>query len=289
MTTRSVVNRAWRSSFVALGVLSAVASVFFFTKVRENTALIDEFVRASTRDVSPADTEAVAVALARAIYRHTDRELAPSNLPLYERLESTSFFNTTSAVSLKRGAYGVFGDSHIGRCGTMTRVTLEALHHLGIPARKLQLIGDESGRGGGHTMLEFQVGGRWIVLSPSDDAFVWRTRAGRPATLDEIRADSSIFAQIFEPFPSYPYDFRHTSHIRWAKLPGLVRGFFRLILGERGYERALTPRLYDEPRKLFLLASLAATLGFSLAAVLAKSPGARRLSTPSPRGPSDAR
>jgi hypothetical protein len=145
----------------------------------------------------------------------------------------------------------------------MTRVALEALHRLRVPARKLQLLADEARSVEGHTMLEFRSGDRWLVLSPSDGAFTWRTHGGRIATLEEIQADPTIFAQIFARFPNYPYRFDHPSHIRWAKLPPLLRGAFRLVLGQKGYDEAFTPLLYDQPRRLFLVVALSWTVACS--------------------------
>jgi hypothetical protein len=273
LARRSAGRLSLRNGLIALSVLFAVASVFFYGKLRESAVLVNALVRTSTRGVPEMDTEARAQAVAREVFRRTNREITPGELPLYERLESTSVFNVTSSVSLEYGIFGVTGHSQVGPCGTMTRVTLEALHQLGIPARKLQLLEDESGHSGGHTMLEFRSRGRWLVISPSDQAFVWRRPDGAIATLEEIRANPAIYAQIFELYPNYPYDFRNPRHIRWAKLPPVVRAGFRRVLGQRGYDEALTPRLYDQPRELFLYGSLVAFLGAGLAALLVAKPG----------------
>ena len=272
-------NRVVLRIFVALSLLSASASVLLGAKVLEGAVVMDEFVRTATRGVDRSDPERVALAISGEVYLRTNRVLESAALPLYERLEATSFFNVSSPVSVQFGMYGLIGQAQLGPCGTMTRVTLDALGHVGVPARKLQLLHDESGTGGGHTMLEFRSGDRWLVLSPSDDSFVWRRYDGHIATLDEIRADPTIFAQIYKRYPAYPYRFDNPSHIRWAKLPGPVQGFFRLILGKRGYDNALTPRLYDQPRELLLLVSLSALIAFSLAALGTWNAGRRKLET----------
>jgi len=253
-------NRVMYQLLGGLAILSAAASAFFVAKVREDAAVLRAFVADATQGISRTDREALAVAVARAVHQRTDRVIAAGGLPLYERLESASPFNVTTGVSFTHGVYGLAGQPQLGPCGTMTRVTLQALRQLGIPARKLQLLGNTPERG--HTMLEFESAGRWLVLSPSDDAFVWRRPDGRIATLAEIRADDAIFSQIFTGYPNYPYRFDQTSHIRWAKLPAWIRAGFRLALGPQGYANAFTPAIYDRPRELFLWGSLTACVSF---------------------------
>jgi hypothetical protein len=253
---------------VIVAVLSAVASVFFWFKVREGDALVRTFIADATRDVPRTAVEATAHAIAGEVYRRTNQVIRADDLPLYEHLESASPFHVSTAVSLRHGVYGLHDEVGVGQCGTMTRVTLEALHTLGIPARKLQLLAVPEKSIEGHTMLEFQSDGRWLVLSPSDDAFMWRTWGGRVATVEEIRSDPAIFAQVFERFPKYPYRFERPSHIRWEKLPGPVRRLFRLALGEERYENALTPPLYDRPRELFLWTSVVTFVVAALVALL---------------------
>ena len=265
---------------ILLVALSGATSWFFEVRVREEDALLDGFTRTATRGVAPSDTEAVAIALARAAFLRTNRTVRPEELGLYEQLESRSFLNMTSAVSLRHGAYGFAGQPHLGPCGTSTRVTLRALGRVGIAARKLHLLDDPSPEEFGHTMVEFRSGGRWLVVSPGDSAFTWRTHDGRIATLAEIRADSSIFGEIFERYPGYPYRFGNTRNIRWEKLPRAVRATFRLMLGRTAYEEATTPALYDDPRRLFLLASRLALGCSALAAVLAWRPWRRRAVRP---------
>jgi hypothetical protein len=142
----------------------------------------------------------------------------------------------------------------------MTRVTVRALRRLGIASRKLHLLDDPDPRESGHVVVEFRSNGRWLVVSPSDSAFVWRRGDGDIATLEDIRADSTVFAQIYRRAPGFPYRFDRTRNIRWEKLPRSIRGAFRLALGREGYERAQTPALYDDPRRLLFYMAGAASL-----------------------------
>jgi hypothetical protein len=245
-------------------VLSAALTLFMYGKVREREALVAGFVNESLVGVARADTDAVVHALALSVFHRTNRGLPLSRLPFYDRLEATSFFNVGTGSSLKEGYYGVVDGGAFGPCGTMSRVLLNALWRLEIPARKLQLIALPGSGHITHTMVEYRVGGRWQVISPSDSAFTWRNHSGEVATAEEIRTDPAIFGQIHSYRSAWPADFQNTWHVRWEKLPGPLRRCFRLVLGERGYREAQTPRLYDQPRHFFLYTGIAITLLFGL-------------------------
>lgn len=250
---------AYRITAVLL-VLSVAATVFFYMGVRERDRYLSDLIGATVRDAELESTTDVALTLSAEIHRRTNAVLEREELSLYDRLEALSPFNVTSATALKYGGFGIREHDVLGPCGTMSRTLLNALWALDIPARKLQLLANERGEGGGHTLLEYFDGERWCVLSPSDSTFVWRRGDGAIATTAEIRRDASIFSQIYERYPEYPYRFDNPSHIRWDKLPGPVQRVFRLALGEEGFRRAQTPRLYDRPRDLFLIASASVSL-----------------------------
>jgi hypothetical protein len=237
--------------FAAGLVVSLSGTVFFSFKIRERERLLDRLIQ--TALPSGGGAEESALRLSDEIYRQTRNPLPLNDMDWYSRWESTSAFNVTSAVSLRYGGFGVEGHSTYGACGTMSRTLLNALWKLGVPARKLQLLANDDGLGGGHTMVEFRSDGRWLVISPSDRSFVWRKPDGSIATANEIRGDHLMFAQIFEQDPRYPYMFDNTSNIRWEKLPGPVSGAFRIVLGEDRYAAAVTPKLYDKPRTFFVI------------------------------------
>jgi hypothetical protein len=259
------------SVLFALTLLAALASAFFYAKVREREVVLDFFLQDATRGIASTDTTDLVLAVSRQIYRRTNRDITPSKLSFYERLESTSFFNVTSTVSLLRGTYGVVGHTQLGPCGTMTRAMLGSLRKLHIPSRKLQLLEHEDGTGSSHTMLEFFQGGRWRVISPSDSSFVWRAPDGQIATLEEIQSDSLVFGQIFRIYPRYPYRFDNTAHIRWTKLPAPMRRILHWILGEQRYRNAPTPDLYDEPRRLLWYTSMSLFALFGLLTLIVRN------------------
>jgi hypothetical protein len=233
---------------VAGVVVMALSSIFFFAKMRERAAYINDLTQSALTPEERDDPSQAAVALSRAIYRRTNNTTAVDDLDVFSRWESTSFFNVTAGTSLRYGIYGVEGHSVEGACGTMSRTLLNALWSLGIPARKLQLLDDENGVGGGHTMVEFYDGARWCVISPSDSSFVWRRADGTIATAEEIRGDSALYSAVYEWKNGYPYRFDRTANIRWEKLPAGARRVIHALVGQKRYDNATTPRLYDKPR-----------------------------------------
>ncbi len=256
----------WLSSFGL--ILAIAAAIGFFAASREEDTLLDAFLRRALAGLDRSDTTAVVIKLAHEIREHTNRGIAAADLPVYERLESTSPFNMTTAVCLKHGVFGVIGHEPYGQCGPMTRVFLNACWRLGIPARKLHLLP----RPGGpeiHTLAEWRSGDRWQVISPSDD-FAWRARDGRVATVAEIRADTAVYAQVFRTYPNFPYQFDVSRHVRWEKLPVPLQAAARVVLGERAFNDMDTPRLYDRPRVLLFAISLAAAIACAALALLAR-------------------
>jgi hypothetical protein len=173
---------------------------------------------------------------------------------------------------LKYGFFEVFGDSQFGACGTMSRTLLNALWKLDIPARKLQILDNEFGRGGGHTVVEFYHDGAWRVVSPSDDGFVWRMENGEIATAQEIQGNPHIFAQIYAAQPNYPYLFDRFRHIRWSKFPDWLTATVRTVIGQARFDSMETPRLYDRPRTVLLYGSMSAAMLMGLVAYWLRPP-----------------
>lgn len=262
---------AARRASLVVAALAALAAGFFLLAMREEDRLLDALIRRSLTGVDRRDTCAVVLALSHEIYERTGAGIRAEDLPFYERLESLSPFHMTSAVALRHGAFGVIGHSPYGPCGTMSRVLLNACWRLGIRARKLHLIPPAGSPIDIHTLVEWRSGGRWPVVSPSDD-FAWRTRDGRIATVEEIRGDSLVFAQVLQRVPGFAVGFENTRRVRWEKLPRPLPWAIRTVLGERRYRGLETPRLYDQPRRLMFAGSLVVLVGALL--------GARRSGTP---------
>ncbi|UCG52464.1 MAG: hypothetical protein JSW58_02625 [Candidatus Latescibacterota bacterium] len=270
------------SLFYAGLILSVICAVFFFTKIRERERFLDDLIDSSIGKGDTLPAEERALALSREIFDRTNNALQKNELDWYSRWESTTFFNVTSGVALRYGGFGVEGHSTYGACGTMSRILLNALWKLDVPARKLQLLDNDEGQGGGHTMVEFLSDGRWLVISPSDGSFVWRKANGEIATADEIKNDERVFSKIFARHANYPYRFDNYGNIRWEKLPPRVVDAIRTVIGEKRFNNAKTPKLYDKPRTLFFVASLIALCLFfmlgHLSRPLPRSAGGKRLS-----------
>ncbi len=250
-------------------LVSAVSSVFFYTKVRERHRYLDELIATALRG-NETETEDIVLAVSEEIYRRTHRTLAREDLDWFSRLESTSPFNVTAAVALKYNGFGIESHSTLGACGTMSRTLLNALWKLQIPARKLQLLDNERGVGGGHTVVEFYLNDRWSVIAPSEEAYVWRKADGEIATAEEIKNDDEVFSTIHDRYPSFAYRFDNYRHIRWEKLPVGVLKVIKFVLGEERFNNALTPKLYDTPRTLFLGISLSLTGLFGVGTLAAR-------------------
>ncbi len=207
-----------RLSLAAL-LLAAAAAGFFATRVREQDRLLDAFIARSLAGVDRADSDAVVLALAREVHAHTDRGVRAADLTTYDRLESVSPFNMTTAVALRYGAFGVVGHPPFGPCGTMTRVLLNACWRLGIPARKLHLIPPPRDTVDIHTIMEWRTGGRWKVIAPSEN-FVWHARDGRIATLEEIRADPNGLRRGVRDDPVVRHRLRRPASRALGEVPG---------------------------------------------------------------------
>lgn len=256
---------------IFLLVLSLVFSIFFLFKVRERNKFINELIDISVKSKDLDDVEQIVISVSREIYKKTNKGLIRDELDLYSRVESLSFFNVTSAVSLRYGGFGIIGHTVYGPCGTMSRTLLNALWKLKIPARKLQLLNNEIGKGGGHTIIEFYHDDDWRVISPSDSTFVWRTENGEIASAKQIHDDPTIFSQIYRIKPNYRYLFDNYSNVRWEKLPQWVTCTIRFVIGERRFNSAETPKLYDLPRSLLLYCSISSLILCSIFVWIFKS------------------
>lgn len=249
-------------------LICMVGFVFFFLKVQEENKYLNKLLETTEKKYTSEKTQAFVRGLSQEIYQLTNQGIDHSTLSAYDKWEATSPFNVTTAISLKYKTFGLKTHSVYGPCGTMSRVLLNSLWHKGIPARKLQLLPTSQKEGDGHTMVEFYVDGKWRVIAPSDSSFVWLDEQGEVASREEIKNNPDIFKQIYTRDKNYPYHFNKPRNIRWSKLPGFIQKFFRAILGEKGFQNATTPRLYDRPRSLMMYTFLAGVLFFLCSALI---------------------
>lgn len=249
---KKVIRHTLFSLTIAGMVFFTIASVFMYIKMQERTSYMNALIKVSISNHQCLTRDDTVRALSQAIYNLTnnDHGVELSKLDWYERFESTFFFNMTSTVALKYGGYGVRGHYVFGPCGTMSRTLLNALWVLDIPARKLQLLNNDQGKGGGHTMVEYEDNGKWKVIAPSDNAFVWRNEKGEIASVEEIRSNPAIFQQVYTDNPSFPYLFDNPKHLNWTKVPEWIQTIVKSLLGEERFNALETPVLYDHPRHL---------------------------------------
>jgi hypothetical protein len=250
-------------------------SIFFYYKVCEEYQLIDNFINESIDNKMVNNRQYVATSLSTAIYYQTKKIITDEELDWYDKLETTylfpaSWLNLSAGVILKYRGYTI-AERYAGPCGTMSRLLLNALWRLDIPARPLCLLNNDQGKGGGHVMVEFYDGGRWLVVSPADTAHIWRNTRGEIATAEEIKQDREIFKQIYKIRPDYDYLFDNYKHISFENLPPVISEMIKFTLGSELFDRLEIPKLYDQPKRAFFYSSVALCLMFGVLAVIAKN------------------
>ncbi len=235
-----------------LAFSTALAAAFMMFKHHERNQYLQRMISQSLSTRRCLSRDDTVLTLARNIFNQTNNVdgVSPEKLDWYDRWESTSWFNMSSSVALKYGAFGVHGHYVFGPCGTMSRLLLNSLWQLGVPARKLQLLDNAEGRGGGHTLVEYEDAGKWKVIATSDSSFVWRNKNGAIADVSEIQQQPSVFAQIYAQQPRYPYLFDNPQHLNWTRFPHWVRASLSTIFSEEQLRSWTTPSLYEQPRLL---------------------------------------
>ena len=233
-----------------LAILFILLSIFFYVQDNEEDSMVKSFIELSYANQNLTSRADSVIIISNAIYNKTKNWIKKDRLDWYSQWEATGFFNMSTAVSLEYGCYGVEGRLGDGPCGTMSKTLLNALWKVDIPARKLQLFG----KGGGHTMVEFYDMNEWKVISPSDSSFIWHRSDGSLATLSDIKSDTSIFNQVYHNWKNnWRYSFDETTNIRWDKIPSFLASVIKFFIGEKSYNTAETPKLYEQPRKFLFI------------------------------------
>ena len=265
-TASGTVTRTVAAGSAVVGVLCGLAAILFAIGAWRERRVVARFVEAGLTVDHRRTTERSVSRLARLSFEHTDRIVTGSELSSVARWEATSWFNMSAAIALEHGAYAV-REAHLGRCGTTSRVLLNALWHVGIPARKLHISLDMEPFGG-HTIVEYYDGGRWRVISPADGGFVWRRADGEVATAAEIGASQTILDQVQKVCPAFPYRFDVLHRVRWSKLAPRTAAAVRTVVGSDRFTSMSTPRLYDRPRALMAIVAASAALFFGALSLL---------------------
>ncbi len=241
---------------IATSIIFAAASTFLFYKIKEQTRLIDELTESVKKENIGNKIDDVVIALSKKIYIRTNNEIEAEKLSLYESWESSGDTGITTATALRHNGYGLKGNAEHKPDETMSRILLNTLWQVEISARKLYLSDNDTGRGGGHALVEFPNGARWQVIDPCHNTFVWRLENGMIAGVEEIKTNKKIFEQIYKAYPGYPFFFDNPANIRWEKIPPLFAGIYRLFIDDHKSKKIETPQLFDNPRLLFRIISI---------------------------------
>lgn len=168
----------------------------------------------------------------------------PDSASFIARLEHLLPLETSPVTVLQDGF--AFPDAHrFGPCGQLSR-TIRAVAWLRHIRSHKVLLGTGAGE---HAMVSLYANGAFRLFDPTFD-FYWTNRSGHVATLEEVRGDTAIFAQIYRRVPDYPYRLGDASYFRWSRLgqPGVwIKTGLTAIMGASWVENLDTPKVYERP------------------------------------------
>lgn len=199
------------------------------------------------------------------IYDNCNQSVSKEEVPFYIIMEGLLPLRYSTKSIIDYACY-VEGYPYWGTCGSRTRVALVLLRRRGIPVRKLQLELDK----GSHTMPVVLVNGKWRVFDV-DHNFYWVNNQGEVATLEEIKTDPDLFAQIKKEWPKYKYTFSKTAYIRWKKL-GRFRKYLvpmlEKVFGAEYVAEIDTPPIYERPRIFYAILFYVVSLFFLIVYII---------------------
>ncbi|MFI5281152.1 MAG: hypothetical protein ACHQU1_11685 [Gemmatimonadales bacterium] len=222
-------------------MIFAVAAACFTIHIRNNLFLLH--ATAFIFD-PPGDPESKAKALAHYVAIAGNQPVDPDSASFGARLEHELPLELSPVTVLKEGF--AFPDANrFGPCGQLVRTVRSVAWLRDIPSHKVLMgTGDKE-----HAMVALYVNGAYRLFDPTYD-FYWTDRSGHVASIDSVRADTAIFAQIYRKVPDYPFDLHDASYLRWSRLgrPGaLVRAALVRLMGERWVAGLDTPKVYERP------------------------------------------
>jgi hypothetical protein len=235
---RSLAARA----LVALGVLLLVtAGLCFYIHLRNNSYLLRSTDFIFDR---PGDDESKAIALAHFVAVEAAQGVDPDSASLVAKFERALPLELSPVTVLKEGF--AFPDAkRYGPCGQMSRTVRAVAWLRHIPSHKV-LMGTGPDE---HAMVALYVNGAYRLFDPTYD-FYWTNRSGHVASIEEVRSDTAIFAQVYRKVPDYRYNLSDASYLRWSRLgrPGAwAKSALTAIMGRAWVENLDTPKLYERP------------------------------------------
>ena len=205
----------------------------------------------------PGDDETRAKQLVHFVATSGGQPVDPDSASLTARLEHALPLEL-SPVTVLRDGFAFPDARRFGSCGQLARTVRAVAWLRHIRSHKVPMVA-----------LYFD--GAYRLFDPAYD-FYWINRSGHVASIEEVRGDPEIFAQIHRVVPEYPYDLGDASYIRWSRLgrPGArIKSTLTALMGRSWVENLDTPKLYDRPWWGYMWTSLVAaavslTTGLSL-------------------------
>ena len=227
---------------VVAGVALLLASAYCLSIHRKN----DRYLLKASAFIyeGPGDDESRAIALSHFVSMEGTQAVESDSASALARIEHSLPLELSPVTVLREGF--AFPDAHrFGPCGQLTR-TVHAIADLRhIPSHKVLI----ETRGQEHALVTIQARGADLLFDPTFD-FYWTNRSGHVASIDEVRNDPEIFAQIYRKVSWYPYRLDDATYFRWARLgaPGRwVRRGLSAVLGASRVDRIDTPMIYERP------------------------------------------
>lgn len=227
---------------IALGVALLLLSAYCSSIHRKN----DRYLLNASAFIfdGPGDDESKAIALSHFVAMEGIQAVQADSASTMARIEHSLPLELSPVTVLREGF--AFRDAmRFGPCGQLTRTVhaIAVLRH--VPSHKVLI----ETKGQEHAMVTLYARGADRLFDPTFD-FYWTNRSGHVASIDEVRNDPEIFAQIYRKVPWYPYRLEDVTYFRWSRLgaPGrwLRRGL-SAVLGASRVDHIDTPMLYERP------------------------------------------
>ena len=206
----------------------------------------DQYLLQATAPIfdGPGTDESKAIALAHFVVVAGGHPVDAASASTLAMIEHRLPLELSPVTVLKEG-FAFPNARRFGPCGQLSR-TIRAvawLHHI----RSHKVVLETDGRE--HVMVTVRVDGADRLFDPTFD-FYWTGRDGHVASIDEVRQDPAVFAQIYRKYPTYPYRLEGVSYFRWSRLgaPGIwVHDAIAAVKGRAWADRIDTPQLYERP------------------------------------------
>ncbi|MEP0765991.1 MAG: hypothetical protein HRF45_05545 [Fimbriimonadia bacterium] len=237
-------SRGFSRTMLAIGLVLLLGTAVCWTKVYFDNR---ELYRFSQQFFRPGmDTEESLKELLHYVAVECKHPVDPAKAHWVAKLEERLPLKLSPVTVLREG-YAFPGTERFGECGSMSELIGAIARIRGMPVRMVLL--DDAAAGGEHKMVSVWHDGGYRLLDPAFDHY-WVNEEGRIATIEEVRDNPEIFAQVFQKHEHYPYRLDKPQYFRWSRL-GPMEGFARsvvgLFVGAKGVEEMDTPAFIDRP------------------------------------------